>query len=356
MIISDEEYFSPTDGNDKGSKDGFTSTSNRFASNFTASGEDMIDLTVDSSNPSSGVHTPDSTQQSPYPHIKLLDFLSPGVSPKDLARSIKKHSDISTSQLSTNVTSTVQEPATGEMPGTSAVLHYGVTARSPVSSSNEPISSSVRQISPPQDPDELKRAALLPLNKRVDTPITTSRTSSSLRSARVSIHKFDSPSSALTASIAKGTVSLRKDKYQKQFLQTSFNSTSTTNTIGNKLDPQYKFSPPVEVLSSDKISGSQEVNKSTTSYHSPNVSFPFSPPLTRSRRKEQDNLNDSKVELFSEMVSEMTSEVDVDPSIDMPEASEPKESGKKKPKISTSEVTTAKRTYRTRYVPSLTCI
>ena len=349
VIISDddnEEYFSPpTD--DKSSKDDLTSATKRFTANFTATGEDVIDLTMDSSNPSSGVQTPESNQQSTYPHIKLLDFLSPGVSPKDLAASIKKRSNITSSQLSTDVTSTALEPASAELADTSIVPHYDVTARSPESSIDQPVTtSSVRQISPPQNPDELKRATLLPLDKRMTTPITSSLTSSHLMSARVSIHKLDSPSSALTASIAKGTVSLRKDKSQRQAVQTSLHLSNTTSSVtsSSRLGSPYKFSPPVEVSYSDKTS-TQEVNRAT--YHSPNVSFPFSPPLTRSRRRqtiEQDDMDESKVELFTER----TSEVGTEPSVDMEEADECKQSGKKKAKVSTSEVKTT-RTYRTRY-------
>lgn len=331
VIISDEEYYSPNEDGDKESTDG--SITKRFGANFTASGEEMIDLT--GSNPSSGAQTPESSQHSTYPHIKLLDFLSPGVSPKDLASSIiMKKSKIISPQVSGN--SSLVEPVSPDLPDTSAVVSYAVTPRSPVRS-DEP----VRQISPPQNPDELKRAALLPLDRRVTTPINTSVAPSSLMTAQVSIRKLDSPASALTTSINQGMVSVRK----KQSLHTSFNVSSTTGGVAGDTS-QYKFSPPVELLSQDKTSGSQGVSKGA-SHHSANVSFPFSPPLTRSQRRKtvnQDKLNASKVELFSETISE----VDVDPAVNM---AEPKESGKKKQKVS-SEVTTTttKRTYRTRYV------
>lgn len=342
IIISDEEYYSPTEDGDKESTDGLTS---RFGANFTASGEEMIDLT--SRSPSSGIQTPESSQQFTYPHIKLLDFLSPGVSPKDLASSIiKKQSKIVSSQVSGN--SSLVEPASPNLPDASAVIRYGVTPRSPVTSDELPTKSSVRKISPPQNPDELKRLALLPPDMRVTTPANTSIAPSSLMSAQVSIHKLDSPSSALTTSINQGMVSIRK----KQPLHTSFNISSTTASVAGD-SSQYKFSPPVEVLSQDKTSGSQGVSKAV-SQHSANVSFPFSPPLTRSQRRKtvnQDRLNASKVELFSKTISE----VDVDPAVNMAEVAEPdepKESGKKKQKVSSSEVitTTTKRTYRTRYV------
>ena len=352
VIISDddnEEYFSPpTD--DKRSKDDLTSATKRFTANFTATGEDVIDLTMDSSNPSSGVQTPESSQQPAYPHIKLLDFLSPAVSPKDLATSIKKRSNVASSQLSTNVTSSpAMEPASAGLADTSTVPHYGVTARSPESSGiDQSVTSSVRQISPPQNPDELKRATLLPLDERTTTH-STSLTPSCLMSARVSIHKLDSPSSALTASIAKGTVSLRKERSQRQVVQTSHHLSNTISSIttSSKLSSPYKFSPPVEVTSSDKTNNTQEVNRSTYHQSPSNVSFPFSPPLTRSRRRqtiEQDSLDGSKVELFTERTSEM----DPEPSVDMPEVNESKQTGKKKARVSTSEVTTT-RTYQTRY-------
>ena len=346
VIISDEEYYSPAEDGDNESKDGWTSVTKRFASNFTASGEDMIDLTVNNSNSSSGVQTPESSQRSAYPHIKLLDFLSPGVSPKDLVSSIKKN--ITSPRISGNANSSLVEPDSPDMPDASVVARYGVTARSPVGS-DEPIASPVRQISPPQNPDELKRAALLPPDMRATTPVNTSIAASSLMSARVSIRKLDSPSSVLTTSINQGMVSLRK----KQSLRTSFNISSTTGGVTSD-SSQYKFSPPVEVLSQDKISGSQGVNKGPSSHHSANISFPFSPPLTRSQRRKtvnQDSLNASKVELFSETIFE----ADADPAIDMAEPDEPKESGKKKQKVSTSEVTTTttKRAYHTRYVLSL---
>ena len=334
VIISDEEYYSPNEDGDKESRGGLTSVTKRFDANFTASGEEMIDLT--SSSPSSGVQTPESSQQSAYPHIKLLDFLSPGVSPKDLASSIiKKQSKIVSPQESSNIS--LGSP---DLPDASAVVSYAVTPRSPVRS-DEP----VRQISPPQNPDELKRAALLPLDRRLTTPINASVVPSSLMSAQVSIRKLDSPGSALTTSINQGMVSLRK----KQSLHTSFNVSSTTGGVAGN-SSQYKFSPPVELLSQDKTSGSQGVSKGA-SHHSASVSFPFSPPLTRSQRRKtvnEDRLNASKVELFSETVSE----VDVDPAVNMAEPDEPKESGKKKQKVSSSEVTTTttKRTYHTRYV------
>ena len=315
----------------------------RFAANFTASGEEMIDLTINSSNQSSGVQTPESSQHSTYPHIKLLDFLSPGMSPRDLASSIKKQAS---SRLSINANSSVIEPAASpDMPDASVVTRYGVTARSPVRN-DEPTQSPVRQISPPQNPDELKRAALLPPDMRAATPTNTSVAASPLMSARVSIRKFDNPGNALATSINQGMVSLRK----KQSLRTSLNISSTTGSVTSD-SSQYKFSPPVEVLSQEKTSGGQGVNKGA-SHHSANVSFPFSPPLTRSQRRKtvnQDSLNASKIELFSEAISE----VDVDPAVDMAEADEPKESGKKKQKVPTSEATTtttrSSRTYRTRY-------
>lgn len=350
VIISDddnEDYFSPPTEGKASRDDSMTSVTERFAANFTATGKDMIDLTMDSSNPSSGVQTPESSQQPTYPHIKLLDFLSPGVSPKDLATSIKKQSNITSSHLSTGVTnSPAVEPASGEIADISIVPHYGVTARSPDTSDNPPVASSVRQISPPQNPDELKRATLLPLDKRITTPATSSLASpQQLMSARVSIRKLDSPSSALTASIARGTVSLRKDRSQRQVVQSPLHLSNTSITSSSNLaSSPYKFSPPVEVLSPDKTSSSQAVKVTP---HPPNVSFPFSPPLTRSRRRqtmEQNSFDSSKVELFTEQ----TTEVDADPSVDMPEVNEPKESGKKKPRVSTTEVTTT-RTYRTRY-------
>ena len=348
VIVGDddyEEYFSPVD-EDTRLKDSMSATK-RFATNFTASGEEMIDLTVDSSTASSGAQTP---EQSSYPHIKLLDFLSPGVSPKELAISIKKQSK-TPSQLS------VAEAAPAD---SGVVSHYGVTARSPVSN-NEPVTPAVRQISPPQKPDELKRAALLPPNKRLTTPINANV----LSSAPVSIH---SPTSALTTSITKGTVSVRKHKQLNQLTQASHNISSTMATTGSELDQQYKFSPPVAVTSTDKTSGGQVTIKGATQ-RSPNVSFPFSPPLTRSQRRktiEQESVKESsssKVKLFTEMAvkgneaqlfTETTSEVDVDPSMNVPMDDESKEIGKKKLRVSTSEVTTTgRRKYQTRYELSL---
>ena len=340
VIISDddnEEYYSPVEDADKETTDRLATR--RFTSNFTASGEEMIDLTtVDSSNPSSCAQTPESTQKSTYPHIKLLDFLSPGVSPKDLALSLKQQSSMNTPQDSGDANGSVVEPTSADLPDSRVTLRYGVTARSPVVTarspvgSDEPTASIVRQISPPQNPDELKRPALLPLDKRV-TPITT--TASSLMSARVSIRKFDSPGSSLTTSINEGMVSVRK----KLSLQSS--STKSTDTSS-----QYRFSPPVEVLSQEKTSAK---GASKGSHHS--VSFPFSPPLTRSQRRktiDQEKMDTSKVELFSKTMSE----VDVQLAVDMAEVDvpEPQESGKKKQKVSTSGSTTsAKRTYHTRY-------
>lgn len=346
MIISDDDnevYFSPTD-EDKRSNE-LSSATKRFTVNFTANGEEMIDLTLDSSNPSSSVQTPDTTQQSSYPHIKLLDFLSPGVSPKDLAQSIKKRGNITPPRLFSDVSSSVLEPASAEMGDTSVVSHYGVTARSPVSD-NEMTASTIRQISPPQHPDELKRATLLPPDKRVTIPVTSSLSTSTLMSPKVSIRKLDSPTNALTTSIVKGTVSVRKNTHS---LQTSLNVSRTSSTVASASPQQYKFSPPVEVSSSDKASSSQGMSKGTIQ-HSPNISFPFSPPLTRSQRRKalgQDDLNKSKVELFTETMPQ----VNTDPSIDMAVADEPpKESGKKKPRVSVSEVTTTtKRKYPTRY-------
>ena len=325
VVISDDEYFSPTDEKE-------LSDSRRFLTNFTADSEEMIDLTVDSSSSSSAVHTPEKSP--PYPHIKLFDFLSPDVTSKDLASSIKEKSNFKTQRLSSNVTSSVAESTSAELADTSKVPHYGVTARSPISGS-EPTTSVVRQISPPQDPDELKRPALLPPDKRITTS-TTVNLLSPLMSPTVSIQKLDSQS----------TLSLKKYSTSSTIGNTSFNS--------SKLSLQYKFSPPVEVLSPDKKSnGSPGVNKAA-SQHSLNVSFPFSPPLTRSQRRkvvEQESLNESKVELFS---TKMVSEVDADPAAsDVMAVDEPKEGRKKKPKVSsTSEMTTAvKKTYRTRYVP-----
>lgn len=335
VIITDsenEDYFSPTDRD----KDLPETVTKRFPTDFTANNEDMIDLTVNSSNLSSGVQTPDSTQQSPkmaYPQLKLLDFLSPRVSPKDLAMSIKKQSGTTSPVLS----SSVLEPASVEL--ADVVPHYGVTARSPINS-NE--TASVRQISPPQDPDELRRAVLLPLDKRVTTPVTAHVSSSTLIS-RPAIRKFDSPGSALTASIVQGTVSVRKDKYQKQPTQSSVNVSSAISPVSSSsnTDQQYKFSPPVEVLSPDKTSSGEGMNKGG---RSPNVSFPFSPPLTRSQHRktiEQESLNESRVKLF-------TSEVNMDPADDIAVAYAPKESGKKKARVSTAEVTTTTKTYHTR--------
>ena len=357
VIISDddnEEYYSPVEDADKETTDSLAAR--RFANNFTASGEEMIDLTtLDSSNPPSGVQTPESTQQSTYPHIKLLDFLSPGVSPKDLALSIKKRSSMITPQDSGDANGSVVEPTSVDLPDASVILRYGVTARSPVVTarspmgSDEPTASTVRQISPPQNPDELKRPALLPLDKRVTTPITTS--ASSLMSARVSIRKFDSPGSALTTSINEGMVSVRK----KLTLQSTFNTSSTKNTtVTGDTSSQYRFSPPVEVLSQEKTNAK---GASKGSHHP--VSFPFSPPLTRSQRRktvDQEKMDTSKVELFSKtMMSEVDvepamSEADVQPEVDMAEVDEAKETGKKKQKVSTSVLTTStKRTYHTRY-------
>jgi len=352
VIITDsenEDYFSPTDG-DKASENLPGTVTKRFPSDFTANAEDMIDLTTDNSNSSSGVNTPDSTQQPlnmPYPHVKLLDFLSPEVSPKDLAMSIKKQSGTVSPLLSSNVTSSVEEPVSAELADINVVSHYGVTARSPVSS-NE--AASVRQISPPQDPDELRRAVLLPLDKRVATPVTTPISSSTLmhRSARVSIRKFDSPGSVLTASIAKGTVSVRKDQYQKRMMQSSVDKHMSSVADSSNFDQQYKFSPPVEVSSPDKTSSGEGTSKGTKQ-QSPNI-FPFSPPLTRSQRRktiEQETMNErSSVKLFTEMT--MTSDVNLDPADDVPATYAPKESGKKKARVSTAEVTTTAKTYRTR--------
>ncbi|XP_065890104.1 protein ELYS-like isoform X2 [Dysidea avara] len=333
----DEEFYSPPA---EVNKRGAGSTPKPFAFNFTADETDVVDLTATDDSPSES-QAPETTQVSPpvpSPHIRLMDFLSPTMSPKDIATSLKQqHSLLSKSPDSLtveqdNITSSVTEHVsfTGSSgdrdnaigyvaePDTTrqdigVVAQYEVTARSPM---NYNETASIRQISPPQDPSELKRAALLPLDERLTTDINIPPQSVT-KSARVLLQKIDSPGSLLKASIARGTVSVRKAKYHQTPSPPSFKvSTTTSMNLHNtsNLTQGYKFSPPVQLLSPEKPVNDSQMSAKGASEHSPTMTFPFSPPLTRSQRRRtgsslyRDTLTDNttKVQLFSESMSEMS--------------------------------------------------
>jgi len=329
----DEEFYSPPI---EINKQRAGSTPKPFGFDFTIDETDVIDLTSADDSPSVS-QAPETTQLSPpvpSPHIRLMDFLSPTMSPKDIATSLKQqHSllskspdrlaadhdniaspateDVSFTGSTTDhddATGSVAEPVTTRQEDTGVVAQYEVTARSPMNC-NE--TASIRQISPPQDPSDLKRAALLPLDDRLTTD-TSIPPQSITKSARVLLQKIDSPGSLLKASIARGTVSVRKTKYHQMLSSSpSFKVSTATNS---NLTQGYKFSPPVQLLSPEKPVNDSQMSAKGASEHSPSMTFPFSPPLTRSQRRRtgsslyRDTLSDNttKVQLFSESVLEMS--------------------------------------------------
>jgi len=332
----DEEFYSPPIEINR-ERAGNTPKPSGFE--HTVDETDVIDLTLADDSPSVS-QSHEKTQLSPpvpSPHIRLMDFLSPTMSPKDIATSLKQqqHSLLSKSPDSLiaeqdniassstervgsaadhdGATSSVAEPDTTRQEDTGVVAQYEVTARSPMNYSE---TASVRQISPPQDPSDLKRAALLPLDERLTTDASIPPQSIA-KSARVLIQKIDSPGSLLKASIARGTVSVRKARYNQTQSSPSFKDSAATNTslhTTSNLTQGYKFSPPVQLLSPEKPVNDSQMSAKGVSEHSPSMTFPFSPPLTRSQRRRtgsslyRGTLTDSntKIQLFSESVSEMS--------------------------------------------------
>lgn len=332
----DEEFYSPPA---EINKEKAGSIPKPFGFNFTADETDVVDLTaVDDASPltSQAAETTQSSPPVPSPHVRLIDFLSPTMSPKDIASSLKQqHGLLSKSPDSLsednitssatehisftadtpdgdNATGSVAEPDTTRQEDTGVVAQYEVTARSPM---NYNETASIRQISPPQDPDELKRAALLPLDERLTTDHNIPLQSVN-KSAVVLIHKIESPGSMLKASIARGTVSVRRTKFHQSQSSPSLNVSATTTSLRttSNLTQGYKFSPPVQVLSPEKPLNDSQASAKGISEQSPTMTFPFSPPLTRSQRRRTGSSlyrgaltdNSTKVQLFSESVSEMS--------------------------------------------------
>jgi len=93
----DEEFYSPPI---EINKQRAGNTPKPFGFDFTIDETDVIDLTSADDSPSVS-QAPETTQLSPpvpSPHIRLMDFLSPTMSPQDIATSLKQqHSLLSKS-------------------------------------------------------------------------------------------------------------------------------------------------------------------------------------------------------------------------------------------------------------------